>query len=276
MTASSLDTYWILTPLSTDGARWSGVLARPALTEPVLPEILAALLPHHLPLTLDAAVREHSVKPRPVSHPDNARHRLLRLLDLVTNDASDNHAIETAIGIDPQLSVSLLRLVNSVSMGLARKIASFQQAIVILGRRQLRRWLMLLIYAQSGEGGSLLLALAARRGHLLADLTRILAPEDRNLQDSAFMTGILSLADTALGLPLSRVVGSLTLDDCVSSALLHHCGTLGHLVALAEQLDEAPAEQAAQAFAALGIPQLEAAQCQAAAIAWADGVTREA
>lgn len=276
MTEASLDTYWILTPLSTDGACWSSVLARSALTEAVLPETLAALLPHHLPLTLDTAAREYSVKPRPASHPENARHRLLRLLDLVTNEASDNHAIETAIGIDPLLSVSLLRLVNSVSMGLARKIASFQQAIVILGRRQLRRWLMLLIYAQSGEGGGLLLALAARRGHLLADLTRMLAPADHNLQDSAFMTGILSLADQALGLPLATVLKSLSLDDQVNAALLEHRGTLGRLVALVEHLDDELPDQVVQAFVTLGIDSPTAIRLQAAAIVWADGVTREA
>ncbi|CAB1367428.1 HDOD domain-containing protein [Denitratisoma oestradiolicum] len=276
MTEASLKTYWILTPLSSDGACWNSVLARPALTEVALPEMLTALFPPHLPLTLDGAAREDSVTPRPACHPDNARHRLLRLLDLVTNEASDNHAIETAIGIDPLLSVSLLRLVNSVSMGLARKIASFHQAIVILGRRQLRRWLMLLIYAQSGEGGGLLLSLAARRGHLLADLTRILAPADHNLQDSAFMTGILSLADQALGLPLATVLNSLSLDDHVSLALREHRGTLGRLVALVEHLDDGPPDQAAQAFAALGVDPQTAARLQAEAIVWADGATREA
>lgn len=65
---------------------------------------------------------------------------------------------------------NLLRLVNSVAVGARTRISNFSQAIAILGRRQLQRWLQLLIYANNlAEGNSWnpLMQLAATRGRLI-------------------------------------------------------------------------------------------------------------
>ena len=84
--------------------------------------------------------------------PDLTRLKLLKLLHLVKEDG-DTRAIEAIFREEPKLSYNLLRLVNSVAVGARTKISNFSQAIAILGRRQLQRWLQLLIYANNlGEG----------------------------------------------------------------------------------------------------------------------------
>ena len=84
---------------------------------------------------------------------DTTRLKLLKLLSLVVQDA-DTREIEEIFRQEPKLSYNLLRLVNSVAVGPKTPITGFNQAITVLGRRQLQRWLQLLIYAnQFGQAG---------------------------------------------------------------------------------------------------------------------------
>jgi len=70
----------------------------------------------------------------------------LRLVQLVAVDA-DTHAIEALLRCEPTLSYNLLLLVNSLGVGSGRRITGFSQALLILGRQQLRRWLNLMLFA---------------------------------------------------------------------------------------------------------------------------------
>jgi c-di-GMP-related signal transduction protein len=82
----------------------------------------------------------------------------------------------------------------------------------VLGRRQLQRWLQLLLYARQQPDGlpNLLLPLAARRGAQLEALAR-LQGDDRDAQDLAFMTGVFSLLDRLLHMPMSEIAAELYL-----------------------------------------------------------------
>jgi EAL and modified HD-GYP domain-containing signal transduction protein len=64
---------------------------------------------------------------------------LMRLLALLLNDA-DTDDIEALIRQSPPLTLNLLRIVNAAAVGLSRKLASIGDAITVLGRRQLKRW----------------------------------------------------------------------------------------------------------------------------------------
>nr|WP_314900749.1 HDOD domain-containing protein [uncultured Deefgea sp.] len=86
-----------------------------------------------------ASTSTHSANPsKPV---------LLELLSIIVSDA-ETTTLETTLTKAPQLMLNLLKLVNSVGMGNATPARSIHQAITILGRRQLQRWLQLLLYAE--------------------------------------------------------------------------------------------------------------------------------
>ena len=65
---------------------------------------------------------------------------LMELLGLVVADA-ESRAIEDLFKRHPDLSLNLLRLSNSVGVAARREITSLRQAITLLGRRQIQRWL---------------------------------------------------------------------------------------------------------------------------------------
>lgn len=210
---------------------------------------------------------------------DPSRLAVLDLLGLIVADA-DNSRLEQVFKHYPDLSVNLMRLVNSVACGLPTKISGLGRALTVLGRRQLQRWLQLLLFVNKGqtEGfASPLLQLAATRGKLMELLAIKMNRQDRDLADRAYMTGILSLVDTLLGVPLPEIIQPLNLSDDVVEGLLNHTGRLGAMLMLVESMDRA--EPDAMFAAMSNLPELspeDINQSLTDALNWANHLSQEA
>lgn len=204
---------------------------------------------------------------------DPSRSVLLNLLQQALTDA-ENDRIEATFKQAPELSYKLMRLVNSVGMGLRSSIQSLSHALVILGRRQLQRWLQVLLFAHhnAGDFPSPLLQLAAGRGKLM-ELLAERQVTDTAYRDRAFMTGILSLLDTLLEAPMAEVIAQINLPGDVRDALLDRQGRLGRLLTLVEGLERGDDELVA-ALLADGdpCPTAELPQLQIEALSWANAI----
>jgi EAL and modified HD-GYP domain-containing signal transduction protein len=163
-----------------------------------------------------------------------SRRRMLTMLALLARDA-DSRELEAQLKQDAALSYHLLKLVNSAAFSAGAPITSFGQAINRLGRRQLQRWLQLLLYARPHPDSppNLMLPAAALRGAALESLCK-LDGGDRDDQDLAFMAGVFSLLDRLFQMPMQDVVRDLNLPEHVEAALLHREGQLGQRLRLAE------------------------------------------
>lgn len=206
---------------------------------------------------------------------DPAHLALLKLLGLVLSDAETNE-LEQIFKRDPGLTYNLLKLVNSVAMGMRQKITSLNHAIVVLGRHQLQRWLQLLLFAHRSAGNlnDPLLQLAATRGRLMELLATHVAPGNRQMEEQAFMAGIMSLIDTLLAMPKEEIVDQLNLPDAVRDAILHRQGVLGEMLHLGEVMEQDDYEAAIEILARL--PSLNLAtvsRAQIEALAWATNLS---
>lgn len=206
---------------------------------------------------------------------------LLRLLELVMEDA-DTHAIENAFKLEPGLTVNMLRLTNSVSCGLSTKITSLRHAITILGRRQLQRWLQLLIYTHpksNSRENNPLLQLAATRGRLLELLADRLHLRNREFADHAFMVGIISLMPSLLGMTMADILDQLPVAQRVKQALIENpeqCGQLGHLLMIAKATEST--DSAALQEVLLRLPSIHPdflGSCLTRAFSWANHLGQE-
>lgn len=164
---------------------------------------------------------------------------ILQILDLLNSNA-DNASIEQAIKQHVSLSLNLLRLVNTPAVGCQQRIASLSQALLLLGRRQLQRWLQILLYARPGKEGlcnQALLLLASTRGKLLELIARKLFPNDRIVADTAFTVGILSLIDSLFGMPMDEILREMHVVEEISEALLQRSGVYGEMLNLAQSIE---------------------------------------
>ena len=170
---------------------------------------------------------------------------IIQLINLAARDA-DTAAIEDGIKRDPALAVNLLSIVNSVAYNLSRRIGSLRQAVTVLGRRQLQRWLQLLLMTPAGKApdasSTPLLQVAALRGRMLELMVGHLYPQDATLAGQAFITGIMSMMPAALGLPMNEIFDQIALDQEIVAALQSYQGTLGKMLMLIECYDAEDAD----------------------------------
>jgi EAL and modified HD-GYP domain-containing signal transduction protein len=203
---------------------------------------------------------------------------LLRLLGLVLADA-ETEELEKVLKQEPGLTVSLLRLTNSAASGVRMRVTSLRQAIAVLGRRQLQRWLQLLLYASPGAVGmpGALMQLAATRGRLMELLATRLKPGDRDFEDQAFMTGIMSLIPALMNIPMEQVLAGITVGADVRNALQNREGPVGGLLKLTEALEGMVGPECAALTAALpGLDADSVNACFSEALTWASNIGGDA
>ncbi len=199
----------------------------------------------------------------------------LQLVQLVAADAH-THEIEALLRRDAALSYHLLRLVNSLGIGAGRKVNSFSQAILILGRQQLRRWLNLMLFAaRQGDIRSPMLlsrvSVRARQLELLAKARGM----DKNLQEQAFMTGMFSLLGVLFGMPLAEVLAPLPLSEAVRAALVDYEGELGDMHRLVETAESGDLGAVAAQLSALQIESGDYNDACVGAVSWMLDAVRE-
>ena len=176
--------------------------------------------------------------PKPTGAQAASRALALQLAQLVATDAH-THDIEALLRKDPTLSYHLLRLVNSLGIGAGRRISSFSQAILILGRQQLRRWVNLMLFAarQGDPRSAMLLARVAVRARLLEQLARTRGMA-KSVQDQAFIAGMFSLLGVLFGMPLADVLAPLSISEELQQALLEEKGELSQSLRLCVAVEE--------------------------------------
>lgn len=203
---------------------------------------------------------------------DVAKLTMLQLMEQVMAETEISE-IEETFKQNPGLTYNLLRLVNSVAIGLRVRIKTLRHALMVLGLEQLKRWITLALYANNDSSGaqSPLLQIAAMRGKLMELLVQSLPnPGGRELSDRAFMAGILSLIDVLFEVSMVELVEKLNLVDDVRAALLDRSGVLGRLLLLAGKLEQADFAGVNEHLGECGLTLDQLLAAQVETIAWSD------
>ena len=211
--------------------------------------------------------------PRP-NHTQADPHKvqLLNLMRLMQQDA-DTREIADGLKRDPLLTFRILRYLNSPALGLTHHIESITQAITILGRQRLTRWLAVLLFSVREPDFSdwLLVESALTRGRLMEVLGAETMPHEAH--DPLFMTGIFSCLDRLLRRPMNEALDLLPLPDHVRSALLDGSGPYATLLTLAKASESFDLERIAVAAEAASLQPETVNRALLAATAWASEVT---
>lgn len=202
---------------------------------------------------------------------------VLHLLELLDTDASSNE-IESSVKHDALITLNLLRLVNTPAVGTRYRINSVGHALMVLGRRQLKRWLQILLYVKGGgaqEFTSPLLQLATTRGKTIELLVEHVRPGQRVSADIGFTVGVMSLMDTLFSIQMRDVLDSVNVLDEVRAALLHRGGEYGGMLSLVEHIEHGREDPAmARMLHQMALRPAELYSIQLAAIEWVTDYTR--
>jgi len=187
----------------------------------------------------------------------------LRLAAGISAADTDIDELESAISLDPGLSLRLLRFVNSAAFSLRHEIKSIRQALVLLGARTVRQWAMLLLLAGIDEQRGPLLVTALSRGRTCQAIAQRLGADDT---DAYFFTGMLSIVDAMLDQPMEVAVADLPLAEDIIAALVRRAGGKGRTLTMAEACERGDWDAAALPTLSAG----ELAALHVEAITWAD------
>jgi EAL and modified HD-GYP domain-containing signal transduction protein len=154
------------------------------------------------------------------------------------NDLADPQVpisrIEQLVGSDPGLTLRLLRTANSASAGVGREVTSLRQALVLIGPRLLRSWVVLTLL----EGGTT----RSSSDDLWSVLARAHACQRLAVHqpDLAFTVGLLSGAADLLGSAPSEVADRSGVGPEAKSALIEGDGEAGRALkaVLAHEKDD--------------------------------------
>lgn len=148
----------------------------------------------------------------------------LQLLRELSNPNCEMDELATIIASDVSLSYRILKYINSASFGLRNKIKSIQQAVSLLGLKEVRHWATVVVMSDldSTPKGEELSYMALQRGRFLSKLAGTIAnfPHSAN---TMFMLGLFSKLDALLAYPMDKALEDIPMDDAMKDGL---CGTL--------------------------------------------------
>lgn len=197
--------------------------------------------------------------------------RLMEVLNLVRTDA-EPHVIAAAMKYDPMLTFKLLRFVNSPAAGLATKIDTIERALILLGHKQLYRWLTLLVFGNERPDGShsVLLEMALIRARMMETLGAKHFKRDE--LDQLFTVGMFSMLDTLLRQPMAAILNKLNLPEEINRALSNHEGRFGPLLKLTLACEDGDLPDDPKVFSNAGITKGEANKAQIEALMWVEEI----
>jgi len=149
----------------------------------------------------------------------------LRLVAYLQGKEPNINEVATLIAKDVSLPYQVLRCINSSYYGFTRKVASIQQATVILGFEKVHQLCALVALRRVEERPPSMFIEAMTRARMceLLGAQRDLAIDAASL----FITGLFSMLDAITGLEMSELLKELPLSAPVAEALLGREGPLG-------------------------------------------------
>ena len=217
--------------LADAAARWRGV-PQVLLDLPGVDVLEAVLGPDVL--LAACTVAGCAVPPRVQALPPQSQ-RLLRLLDRLLHD-TDNAGVVDEIKADAALCLRLLHYLNSAGATPGRELDSIEQAVLVLGRDKLYRWIaqMLVRLAPSRPAADALQALALARARMLELLARA---EGTQSPGSLYLLGLASMLPLLLECSVADAGDALRLSPAAMQALQQHAGPWAPYLALLEALE---------------------------------------
>jgi len=152
---------------------------------------------------------------------------LLQLLSELHNpDASPLRLEEIALK-DANLTYRILKVVNSVALGMRREVNSISHAISLLGLEEIKRWANLFLVGNERDKPEELTRGMLVRGRMCEVLAEIAGLD--SLVDH-FIVGLLSQLDALMDISMPELMEQVPLNQAAKSALLHRNGSLGEVL----------------------------------------------
>ncbi len=208
-------------------------------------------------------------KPDLVSRQEMPGYKLhyLYILKKIHKPVLELEAIEEIIKRDVSLTYKLLRFINSASFGFRVTVRSVRHALNLLGKREIKKWLTIIVMSGIGQQKPPELVNAAV---IRARLCELIATNFKLRQKpaEAFLTGIFSMMDAFMDRPLEEILEELPLEDHVKAALLGKDDPSGNPLEVVKAFEKAQWEDLTRHSTQLKLEEEKLARLYLEAVEW--------
>lgn len=168
---------------------------------------------------------------------------VLSLLNVLESQ-EDINKIATEFSHYPAIVLELLQYLNSSHFSLQKEVSSIKHALILLGRLQLRRWLLLLALDHSLDSLPQKETILFQNNIRIALMQSIATRLDYSGMENTLFAALLSTLEKSLGLSLQQILQTITLNDEIKDAITLYEGKIGTMLALTIAIEQSDLEHA--------------------------------
>ncbi len=142
----------------------------------------------------------------------------MKLLHEISSNNFNVNSIENLIKKDVSLSLKLLKLINSANYSFLSEIRSMKQALALLGEKEIKNWLYLMVFMIIGEDKPEILIVNTLIRARFAELIASKMHKKINTFN-AYLVGMLSMIDLLLDRHFEEILQELLIPNEVKDAL---------------------------------------------------------
>ena len=198
-----------------------------------------------------------------------SRLHYMRLLELVSRPEIDMRELEKMLKEEASISYRLLRYLNSPLFGFSLEIKSIQHAMAVLGEREMRRWVRLVVAVGAAEQTCSELVLMGLARARFCELLSYRLQSDTDL----FLMGLLSIMDAILEVRMDVLLEQLPVNRETKAVLLGQDSSLRPLYRLMLAQESGEWLESSELAKQLKLPDEVAALTWFQALQWAQEAT---
>jgi len=178
--------------------------------------------------------------------------------------------LEKFVSRDLSINYKLMRYINSAYFGMFKKVKSIKQTLVLLGTKEVRRFVSLIAMAQlvSGKPDELIRA-SLIRARLCENLGKEAVGKDGS---ELFTLGLFSFIDAILNDEMGNIMENLPLSENIKNALTGGGGELADYLTLVSCYETGDWEKVSALAAKTGLNEEKTPELYMDAVAWADSI----
>lgn len=210
-------------------------------------------------------------KPKISADSSTAKRAYLEMLQEINRPGFTYRRMEETIKSNATFSKQLLKYVNSTTFDFRTPIDSVRHALILLGKKEVEKWLSILILWEISRPISeeiLILAIArARFGEILAPQMGL-----HSLTSEIFFMGLFSLIECMVNLPLDNFLANLQVSSEEKRVVLGKDNNLGAILYLVISYEKGKWSQFSYYAAKCNINEMEVPSVYLQSLQWAEEI----
>jgi len=161
----------------------------------------------------------------------------LSMLKKLYDPLFELNELEDIIKRDVSLTYKLLRFINSAAYGFKVTIRSISHALLLLGKREVKRWLTIIVMSGIGrEKPHELMKVVVIRSRFCELIATEFKLHDQ--PTDLFLVGMFSMVDAFLDRPLPEILEELPLEEHIKSVLLGEENQTGDILKMVKAFEK--------------------------------------